>query len=151
MPFDPDRVINYEIGFKGKVVTDLLTIDASLYQIDWTRIQLQGTAANEFTFIVNDGKARSRGVELQASMNRWPGMALDGNMTVADAEVTGALPAPNASSLVAASGDRLPFSARFTANLSAQQTFAAKRAWLQPSARRSPTSAIEQGHSTGFR
>lgn len=124
--FGPDRVVNYEVGFKGKVIPDLLVIDASIFQIDWTKIQLQGTASNNFTFITNGGEARSRGVEVQASLNPWRGMALDGNMTVTDAEITQALPGLNASSLSAPTGSRLPFSSRFSANLSAQQTFTVK-------------------------
>ncbi len=125
-PFDPDRVINYEVGLKGKIVPDLLVLDASVFQIDWTKIQLQGTASNNFTFITNGGEARSRGVEVQASLTPWRGMAVDGNMTVTDAEITQALPSPNPSSLSALSGARLPFSTRFSANLSAQQSFPVK-------------------------
>ena len=39
--FGPDRVVNYEVGFKGYVVPGTLSLDLSLFQIDWTDIQLQ--------------------------------------------------------------------------------------------------------------
>ena len=122
-PYGPDRVTNYELGFKGRVVPGLLTIDTALFQIDWRKIQLQGTAANNFAFVTNGGKARSRGIEFSANLTPWRGMSLDGNMAISDATLSQDLPALNTSSLRGVSGDRLPATAKFTSSVTALQRF----------------------------
>jgi outer membrane receptor protein involved in Fe transport len=121
--FGSDRVINYELGFKGKVVPGLLTIDASLFQIDWTKIQLQGTdSVSSLTFLTNGGKARSRGLEFAANLTPWAGMTIDATLTFTDATLVENLPVlAGATGLKGLSGDRLPFSAKVAANLSVQQ------------------------------
>jgi len=123
--FGPDRVLNYELGFKGRVVPGLLTIDASLFQIDWSKIQLQGTdSISSLTFLANGGKARSRGLEFAANLTPWAGMTIDTSLTFTDATLTQDLPTlAGATGLKGLAGDRLPFAAKVTANLTAQQTF----------------------------
>ncbi|MBO9375698.1 TonB-dependent receptor [Sphingomonas histidinilytica] len=123
--FSSDKVINYELGFKGKVVPGLLTLDASLFQIDWKDIQLQGTdSISSLTFLTNGGKARSRGLEFAASLTPWQGMSIDASLTFTDATLTEDLPTiANATGLKGLNGDRLPFSAKVAANVTAQQVF----------------------------
>jgi outer membrane receptor protein involved in Fe transport len=123
--FGSDRVVNYEVGFKGKVVPDLLTIDTALFQIDWKDIQLQGTdAISQLTFLTNGSKARSRGLEFAAILTPWRGMTIDGNLTFTDATITQNLPTlAGATGLMGQAGDRLPFSAKVTGHISAQQDF----------------------------
>ncbi|MDR6512628.1 outer membrane receptor protein involved in Fe transport [Novosphingobium capsulatum] len=118
-----DRVVNYEAGAKGSVLEGKLDFDLSVFQIDWSRIQLQNTSANELTFTTNGAKARSRGVELAGTVRPWTGGAISGNATFTDAVLTQALPAATdgGSALVGAKGDRLPNSARFTANIGLDQ------------------------------
>lgn len=121
--FGPDRVINYEVGFKGRVVPGLLTIDTALFQIDWTDVQLQSTAPNQFGFITNGGKARSRGLEFAANLTPWSGMTIDANLTVTDATITETLRQINPSSLKGQAGDRLPFTANVAGSITGQQKF----------------------------
>jgi len=123
--FGSDTVTNYELGFKGKVVPGLLTIDASLFQIDWKNIQLQGTdSISSLTFLTNGSKARSRGFEFTANLTPWKGMVIDANLTFTDATLTQNLPIlAGATGLAGAAGDRLPFSAKVAANITANQSF----------------------------
>jgi outer membrane receptor protein involved in Fe transport len=121
--YGPDRVINYELGFKGRVVPGLLTIDTALFQIDWTDVQLQGTAPNQFTFVTNGGKARSRGIEFAANLTPWRGMSIDANLALTDATITQSLPMLDASSLRGQAGDRLPFTANVAGSVTALQQF----------------------------
>lgn len=123
--FGSDTVVNYELGFKGKVVPGVLTIDASLFQIDWKDIQLQGTdSISSLTFLTNGAKARSRGLELAVNATPWQGMTIDTNLTFTDATLTRNLPVlPGATGLLGFSGDRLPFAAKVAANITAQQVF----------------------------
>jgi iron complex outermembrane recepter protein len=122
--YGADRDTDYEIGFKGNVVPHLLTVEAALFQVDWRNIQLQDTDVSNLTFTTNGGKARSRGVELNAHATPWHGMALDGAGTYTDAVLTQTLPTiSTATVLLGSAGDRLPNSAKFSATLSAQQDF----------------------------
>ena len=120
--FGPDRVVNYEVGFKGHVVPGLLTIDTALFQINWKDIQIQGTSPSQMTFLTNGGKARSRGWEFAATLTPWHGMTVDGNFTVTDTKLTQKLPSLT-DGLVGNAGDRLPYSAKFTTTIGADQRF----------------------------
>lgn len=55
-------------------------------------------------------------------------MSIDGNFAVTDADLREPLPilSGSTSSLAGAKGDRLPFSSKFSANISAQQSFPVK-------------------------
>lgn len=123
--FGSDSVVNYELGFKGKVIPGLLTLDAALFQIDWKNIQLQGTdSISSLTFLANGGKARSRGLEFAANLTPWRGMTIDATLTFTDATLTQALPTlAGATGLKGLAGDRLPFSAKVAGNVNVQQTF----------------------------
>lgn len=123
--YGSDKVTNYEIGFKGYVVPDMLSLDVSAFQIDWKNIQLQNTdAVSQLTFLSNGGTARSRGVELQAQLRPTSSLTVDLNGTFTDAVLTQDLPiAAGATSMRGRKGERLPFSARFTTTLSVQQNF----------------------------
>jgi outer membrane receptor protein involved in Fe transport len=120
-PYGPDKTINYELGLKGSALDRSLTFAAALFWIDWKDIQFsQINAATNFTYIANGARARSRGVELEATYRPWHGMSLAGNAAYTDATLREALQAANA---VARAGDRLPYSPKFMANLSADQSF----------------------------
>jgi iron complex outermembrane recepter protein len=123
--FGSDRVINYELGFKGKVVPGVLTIDVALFQINWKDIQLQGTdSISSLTFLTNGSKARSRGLEFSANLTPWAGATIDANLTLIDATLTENLPTlAGATGLRGLAGDRLPFSAKVAANITANQSF----------------------------
>jgi outer membrane receptor protein involved in Fe transport len=124
--FGSDSVINYELGLKGYVIPRQLSLDLSVFEIDWKDIQLQDTdAVSQLTFLTNGGKARSRGIESAIQWSPVTGFTLGSNATYTNAVLTEDLPAvTGASALSAKDGDRLPFTARFTGNLSAQQDFA---------------------------
>src|SRR3546814_4696221 len=54
--YSSDTTINYEIGYKASLLDRMLSLEASIYQIDWKDIQLQqvdpstGPAAVEARF-----------------------------------------------------------------------------------------------------
>lgn len=123
--YDSDSVMNYELGLKGYLAAQSISFDVALFQIDWEDIQLQNTdSTTQFLYFDNGRDARSRGVEASASWRPFSGLTLEGNVTLLDAELTAALPTLEGSDhLVGASGDRLPASAKFTSNLSAQYDF----------------------------
>jgi outer membrane receptor protein involved in Fe transport len=115
--FKPDKTENYELGIKADFLHRHLSIDASLYYIDWRGIQLSLTdPANGENYFTNGGAAKSEGLELSAALKPATGLRLDGWVAYDQAILTEAMP-PD-STTYGAAGDRLPYSSRFSANTS---------------------------------
>jgi iron complex outermembrane recepter protein len=126
--YGSDNTIDYELGVKGMFLDNRLSFDASLFWIVWNNPQVAETSpTTQLTFLANAGKARSRGLELQTSYTPWAGMTLSGNAAYTDAMLTQSLPAD--SDVVALAGNRLPYSARFTGYVSAEQRFDLHSDW----------------------
>ena len=103
----PDQVWSYEIGAKGKIADGLLTIDAALYQIDWTNIQLQSTI-NGVATLSNGGNARSKGIDLGVILRPAQGLQFQAVGNINSTEFTSVLPAIVALNPRAAPGSRIP-------------------------------------------
>jgi iron complex outermembrane receptor protein len=119
--FNPDTTDNYEIGIKGDFLERKLSIDASLYYIDWKNIQIMERTSTNHGFTGNGGEAKSEGVELSVTAHPWRGSTLTAWGDYDDAELTQAF--PSTATVYGASGDRLPVSPTYSANLSARQEF----------------------------
>lgn len=120
--YDPDKTQNYEIGVKGDFLQHTLSLDTSLYYIDWKSIQLQEVQPQTGVgYNVNGSRAKSQGVEISAESKPLTGLSLSAWVAWDDAQLTQDLP-PN-STVYGVPGDRLPFSARFSGNFSAEQDF----------------------------
>ena len=119
--YNPDETINYELGMKGDLVSNLLSLDASVYWIDWSDIQLL-SSIDGFSFHENGDTARSRGVELSVDLAPAPGWTLSAWLAINEAELTEDLP-PTAN-IIGLDGDRLPFASRLSGNLSVDYDFA---------------------------
>lgn len=119
--YKPDKTINYEIGFKGSLFDRMLTIDTSLYYIDWKNIQLSlSNATTGLTYFTNGPRAKSEGVEAAVTLAPRSGLTITANGTYNVAELTENLPTGGGYGL---DGDRLPFSSRYAGSLAAEQTF----------------------------
>lgn len=119
--YAPDKTQNYELGIKGTLLDGALSFDASVYRVDWKDIQLTLLAPNGIgTYNGNGGSARSQGLELSAETRSRGGLTVGGWFAYNDAELAEDLPPGD---FVGRSGDRLPFSARLTGNLSVTQEF----------------------------
>jgi iron complex outermembrane recepter protein len=119
--YSPDKTENYEIGTKGSFFDHLLTLDASVYYIDWKDIQLALVGKLGGGYNANGGKAKSQGVELSATVQPYSGLTLAGWVVLSDAQLTQNL--PSNSQVFGAAGDPLPYSSRFSANFSVDQQF----------------------------
>lgn len=124
LPFKPDRVVNYELGTKGTLFSRTLTFDMSLFDIEWSDVQLQNTAPSNLAFLTNGGKARSRGFEGALTWAPGDGWSFNGNMTITDATLTSTIPTPTSgAALIGGPGTRLPYSPKFTSNLGGSKSF----------------------------
>ncbi len=62
---DPDTLWNYELGFKSVLADDRLSLNAAVYDADWSGIQLGIALACNFAATINGGDATTRGAELE--------------------------------------------------------------------------------------
>jgi iron complex outermembrane receptor protein len=122
--FAPDKTQNYEVGLKGDFFDHLLSVDTSIYYIDWKNIQIQLLTPTQYAYSANGGAAKSQGAELSLTLTPRRGLSIAGWADFDDAVLTENFPAN--SSVEGKSGDRLPNSSRWSANISAQQDFPLK-------------------------
>ncbi|WP_286772992.1 TonB-dependent receptor, partial [Sphingomonas sp. 66-10] len=121
--YGSDRTVNYELGLKGDFFDRLVSIDASAYLIDWDDIQtLVATPNGRSGYTANGGTARSQGVELSMTLRPSRATTIEGWVAYNDSKLTEDFPA--AARLAAFKGDRLPYSARWSGNISANHTIA---------------------------
>jgi outer membrane receptor protein involved in Fe transport len=120
--YAPDKTMNYELGVKGDFVDHTVSVDGSLYYIDWKDIQVNLLDPVSFlTYYINASRAKSEGAELSLQFRPWRGFSAVVWGTWIDAVLTRDFP-PN-SYVIGRNGDRLPFSSRFSGNLSLEQEF----------------------------
>jgi len=122
--YGPDKTYNYELGTKGEFLDHRLTLDASVYYIDWKDIQLSAFGAHNLAFGTNGSRAKSEGVELSTMVKPATGLTLSGWVAYSDAALTENFPGcPLNCPVYGLAGNRLPFSSRFSGNLSIEQEF----------------------------
>lgn len=121
--FGADKTQNYEIGTKGDVLDHKIAFDASLFYIDWKDIQiLVLDPTTEAGYYANGNRAKSQGLEMSAESKPIQGLDIAAWVAWTDAILTATLP-PNINAY-GFPGDRLPYSSRFSGNLSFDDDFA---------------------------
>jgi len=120
--YSPDRTQNVEIGAKAALLDETLSIDGSLYYIDWKDIQLSlVNAQTGLGYTGNGSEAKSQGFELSIESKPVAGLTIAAWLTFSNAALKQAFPIT--SSAYGVSGDSLPYSSRFSGNLSLHQDF----------------------------
>jgi iron complex outermembrane receptor protein len=120
--YQPDKTQNYELGAKGDLFDNALSIDASLYYIKWKDIQIQENSAQTLAFTSNGSGAKSEGVEVSFTLRPTKGLSISGWYAYDNAVLTQAFPAN--SPFRGLPGDRLPLSSRNSGSLTAEYDFA---------------------------
>lgn len=85
--FGPDTTTNYEVGVKTQTDDQLLTLEASAFLIDWKDIQLLAQVEG-FGVNTNGGSARSKGVEVTATVNPNRNLSLYASGSYVNARLT---------------------------------------------------------------
>lgn len=108
--FEPDDLVNYEIGWKQTWNDGRATSNAAVFFIDWnnTQVVIPGSVCNIVGFPVNAGAVESRGVELEAQALLFKNLRVGLNLAYIDSEVTGALTTSPNVTPIAVRGDLLP-------------------------------------------
>jgi len=126
--FKPDTTENFEIGFKGDFLDHRISVDSSLYYIDWKDIQLQLNApCGCALYFTNASRAKSQGLELSVETRPLTGLTIAAWGAINDAVLTQGFPV--ASAAYGVSGDRLPYASRFTGNFSVDWEFDLASRW----------------------
>jgi len=90
--YEPDNVINYEIGWKTSWADNRVVFNGALFYIDWTDMQVIGvTEGGFFGAIENVGSAHSSGLELELSAKLSEGLDLTLGGTYNEAELDAAV------------------------------------------------------------
>jgi len=118
--YNADKTMNYEIGLKGDFLDHLLSVDASLYYIDWQDLQIQRVTPALGAYETNGSGAKSEGVELSLTLRPVAGLTIGAWVNYDDAVLTKEIPRDSAYGLP---GDRLPYSSRISGNFSVHEEF----------------------------
>lgn len=128
--YRPDSLNNYELGWKTSWLDQLLTVNGSIYMIDWQDIQV--VQADNFTgifnFVTNGGEAEIKGLELQLSARPSDALSLSLSGAYTEAEISENQPQLilGAAPLIRTplqSGDGIPAVPKLSAALSADYTW----------------------------
>ena len=91
--YHADTVWNYEAGAKLRFPEQRLSINSSVYYIDWKNIQqIVRLPSCGYQYTGNAGAARSRGVEFEIAMNPLQGLSLSFGAGYDDAKITATSP-----------------------------------------------------------
>jgi len=126
LAYEPDSLWNYEAGVKSQWLDRRLTLNASVYQIDWDNLQVSATSANgAFSFLTNAGKARIRGIEIEGVLRPIRGLTLSTGWGFVNAELT--QDQTNSNILITGStglaGDEFPNVPKVSGSASAEYTW----------------------------
>ena len=113
---DPDRTVNYELGFKDDLLDRKMQVSLSIFRVNWTNIQETVIGALG-GYVGNGGEASSTGFEISDAYQATRDLRLTATLDRTDAHLTQAAP-----SLGAQAGDQLPNSALWTASLAADDS-----------------------------
>jgi iron complex outermembrane receptor protein len=116
--FKPDKLWNYEAGAKLQP-TRWLGMDASVYYIRWTDIQLQGICCGGLGVFQNGGRADSKGAEVSWILQPVRPWTINASVAYTDAKLDDPIP-----DLGAAAGAALPNVPRFSTALATDYHYA---------------------------
>ena len=109
--YGADKTSNLELGIKSTLLNGLLSIDAALFHVDWTNIQLLEQVDNT-GINGNGGKARSQGFEWTVGYVPVHGLTLNWTGAYTDAKLT-----TDAPGVHGVAGDPLPYAPKWSTSL----------------------------------
>ena len=83
--FNPDKLWNYELGFKTLWFDHRLTVNGAVFYIDWSNEQIEVALPGGYSIITNAGKTTIKGVEGDVTYSPAGGLELGINGSYLDA------------------------------------------------------------------
>jgi iron complex outermembrane receptor protein len=99
LSYAPDKLWSYELGIKSDLLDRRVSVDASVFYIDWNRVQqainLPGTVTDPCgsAYVANAGKAQSDGIDVALRVKATQHLTLSATANVTRAIIT--QPAPD--------------------------------------------------------
>jgi len=119
LTYAPSKTVNYELGLKSRAFDRRLSVDADIFYIDWSKIQLIGETPLQAAYVFNGGSAKSQGVEIAAEFKPVDSFTVSASGAYTDAELTS-----NAGNgFPGLSGDPLPYSSKWSGSVAAEERF----------------------------
>lgn len=112
--YDPEDVTSYEVGAKARMLDNALTLRGAAFYVDYSNLQVfqvASTASGVSLVTFNAAKARSKGVELEATWEPSPVDHFSGFINYIDASYTqydGAIDARTGEDVGSIAGNQLP-------------------------------------------
>ncbi len=85
--YGPDKLTNYEVGWKTTWLEDTLRLNGALFWETWDNVQFPFLGLNSFTIIQNAGNATSKGIESDFEWKPLPALTISGSGAVTDANL----------------------------------------------------------------
>jgi iron complex outermembrane receptor protein len=114
--YGADKTSNLELGIKSTLLSGLLSIDAAVFHVDWTNIQLLEQVDNT-GINGNGGKARSQGFEWTVGYVPVHGLTFQWTGAYTDAKLT-----TDAPGVHGVTGDPLPYAPKWGTSLDGEYT-----------------------------
>jgi iron complex outermembrane recepter protein len=135
VPFEPENIRAFEVGFKSDLFDRKLRLNAAAFAYDYSDLQVRVAVPTGGVNIKNAAAARVRGVDLETSWRATPSLTVSANASFLDAQFTkGTLPTiPNTSFAfgtaiplipVDVSGNRLTRAPRFQGAVAVEKWWA---------------------------
>lgn len=122
LPYDPEEVDAFELGLKSEWFDRRLRVNLAAFTYSFSNIQVQ-QIDTVITVIVNAAEADIKGIELESQLALFEWLSIDGSATFLDATYTDYQDDEALTLLegeIDLSGNRLPKSPRFAANIGLQ-------------------------------
>ena len=145
--FTDESMANYEVGAKASVMGGMLNLSGAAFRMDYDdiqvteQVQVLGGGGAVVGIVTNGGKARSQGLEFEATVLPVTGLRLSGGIGYVDAKYTDYGDTRNGSP-VSFNGNKLNNAPRLNSNVSAAYTL--------PLAIGALTLRVDARHTDGF-
>ena len=108
LTFGSDTTKNFELGTRFDVIDNTLSVDLTVYHIDWNNIQARLFTPDVRAYTTNGGGADIDGMELSLTLRPTRGLTFQSNVSYNDARLSEFLPDTFAAGGGYAKGSRLP-------------------------------------------
>lgn len=116
----PDSIWSYEIGSKNRFFGNRVSLDASVYRVDWKNVQtLFALPQCTIQTVLNLGDARIDGFDVALAVSPVDGLTVGASAAYTNARFTTAIPGPN-NTIIRKKGEPFPQVAPWTIQLNAE-------------------------------
>jgi outer membrane receptor protein involved in Fe transport len=116
--YESDEIQNYELGYKGWLLDNKVSVAMAVYQIDWSGVQVPISLSCGFSYTANASTAQTRGLEFESSAKLTDDLSLTFNFGYTNAKMTADVEA-----LDVEKGDEMTMVPKYNAYLALDQGF----------------------------